>query len=322
MGENEQGGQLRIVIVLSIIFLVFLVVIKAIHAQYISTQFTSLTSAVKLPNVNVVGNTSYIDALDKLSEKKWNTSANYRANNGNRFTGSLYSNDELSILKDYDTAKNLLSGPTGYLIYLTSGQNFEGDEGYEKAKVKTIGVHNSPYLDVPESKQVTKRWNISSVKLSDGREFTFDLDTVDHTSIYQNNHNLEIMKQIFGVGSMLNADISAKAYLDSITYANGLTVHKGDSMFLPYRCIPGSNIVAPYTPDGLFNTNIITSGLQKKLYKDNSLEQIVFAADLRLYLSPTTNVVNYGYTKYYQFYDKKSFNKLQHDHPTEWSKLI
>ena len=317
MGDKEQSGMLRIVVIVGIIALLVFGVIKAIQASIVEETFTTNVTAVHTVPTNGVRDTSYRNVADKLASLNWKADSAHLG---------IYPKASWSYFgDDWASASKFLEGPTSFYGYITRAKSYDGDESVY-SKTKYINSGSSWYASTPGNKSLeatTPQWNIASVTLKDGRKFDFSNDfDENHFVIFQNQKNLDTMKEIMGL-SNINMMTMASVSLESITYENGLTIHEGDSIFRSYAGIRSStNYLAAYNQDGSFNTDIITSGLQKS-FQGTGL-RVIFGTDIKLSLSIASGWpgVNINIDKHYDFDDKQSFNNLQKEHPKEWDKLI
>lgn len=173
--------------------------------------------------------------------------------------GGIYSSAEQAILKKAGYS-SLLDNGTGFLSYLTTAKNNDAADDFNAGSIQTTYPGYSYYVNQQNN---VSRWNISSVKLTDGRVFDFSRVYDKQSNVpFQNQENYDKMKQIFNNPNIAtSANPNKKVEVASILYDNGLRINKGDSMFMPYSG-NSKNSPAAYHMDGTFNTELITSGLQ------------------------------------------------------------
>lgn len=323
MGDKEQSGMLRTVVIMGLVSIISIIVIVAVVAISVTMSFNTLTSVAKLPPITAVQNKNYRDAMIQMDGKGWDLGA----------TSTLkkaYSQSELSYFgSDWNSASDFFTGEVGFSRYLTYAYRYEGSSAYDTPKFAKYSGTGS-YYDVTPGGKINNgaQWNILGVTTTDGKIYTFS-QAFDSKNGYgqngfQNDDNLQAIRKLFNDSSIGSSTTTKTAVsLSSITYDNGMTIHAGDSMFWTYS-FGSTNGLAPYTPDGAFNSKIVTSGLQKQLVEDNSTMQLYFGADIQIKISASNGWPRVVFTpnKKYQFTDSRSFNKLSKQYPTEWNKLI
>lgn len=322
MGDKEQSGMLRTVVVVALVAIISLVVLLAAVALSVNATYTTLTSVARVSPITAVQNVNYRNAMNQMDGKGWDLGSDSSFK-------KAYSQSELAHMgSSWASASGFFTGQVGFSRYLAYNYRYEGSAAYDTPKFAKYSGSGS-YYDVTPGGKLTNapQWNILSVTTTDNKTYTFS-QSFDPKNPYgvngfQNDDNVKTIRNLFNDQSINQSSNSQYVSLNSITYDNGMTIHAGDSMFWTLS-FGATNALAPYTPDGAFNSQIVTSGLQKQLVADNSVMQLYFATDLKIQLRVSNG---WPYTMYtpghkYQFTDARSFNNLSKQYPQEWDKLI